>query len=403
MQLHLDPLGGIAGDMMVAALLDLRPDLENGLADALSALPLLDGVSAELVAHNDGTLAGRRFLVTRRDDQQRHGVETHHHHGDGHDHDHHYIAWRDIRGEIAASPLAPAVIRYATGIFAMLAEAEGRVHGVAPDDVHFHEVGAWDSVADIVAAAFLIDAFGVTATTVGPVPLGSGRVRTAHGPLPVPAPATALLLEGFGTIDDGIVGERVTPTGAAILRYLCKDTPTPGPRKLAGSGFGFGTKTLPGISNCLRVLAFQEAEAGPGRSRVAVLEFEVDDQTGEDLAEGLDRLRAHAGVLDVVQAPVFGKKGRVMAHVRILARPEALDTVLAAAFDETATIGIRHRIVERAELRRELHEVEIDGRKLRRKSADRPGGRSFKAEAEDIAPAGGRLAREALRRKAETP
>lgn len=396
MQLHFDPLGGVAGDMAVAALLDLRPDLGEGLFAALARCPLLEGVSAELRPHGDGILTGRRFVVSRHDDH--HDSHHHHHHHRGHDH----AAWRGIRDALERSPLDAAVIRHAVAIFTLLAEAEATVHGVAPEDVQFHEVGAWDSIADIVAAAWLIEALGVTGCSTAPLPLGSGRVVTAHGPLPVPAPATALLLEGFATLDDGIAGERVTPTGAAILRHLCRQAATPMPRRLSGSGFGFGMRKLPGISNCLRVLAFAEIDQDSAGGRVAVLEFEIDDQTGEDLAIGIERLRGHPGVLDVVQAPVFGKKGRIMTHVRILARPEALDPVLSVAFDETATIGIRHRIVERSELRRVQTEVEVNGRRLRLKTAERPGGPTLKVEAEDIAQTGDRRAREALRRTAET-
>jgi hypothetical protein len=395
-QLHFDPLGGIAGDMVVAALLDLRPELLDGLLVALARCPLLEGVSAELRPHNDGVLSGRRFVVARlgqHDSDHCHAQDSHHH---GH------IAWAAIRDALQRSSLDPAVIRHAVAIFTLLAEAEASVHGVAPEDVHFHEVGAWDSVADIVAAAWLVHALGVDGCTTAPLPLGSGRVSTAHGPLPVPAPATALLLEGFATIDDAIPGERVTPTGAAILRHLCRQPATRNLRTLVGSGTGFGKRRLRNISNCLRVLAFAEIDQGAGTGRVAVLEFEIDDQTGEDLAIGLERLREREGVLDVVQAPVFGKKGRIMTHVRILARPEALDAVMSAAFDETTTIGIRHRIVERSELRRVQMEVEVDGRRVRLKSAERPGGPTRKAEADDIAPAGDRPARETLRRAAET-
>jgi hypothetical protein len=396
MQLHFDPLGGLAGDMIVAALLDLAPDSQAGLLAALARCPLLDGVTVEVRQHGDGILTGRRFIVSRV--QEHH----HHHHHDDSDHHHHHghTAWRDIRAALAASALGAGVVGRAIDIFTLLAEAEARVHGVAPDDVHFHEVGAWDSIADIVAAAWLIESLSVTGCSTAPLPLGSGRVMTAHGPLPVPAPATALLLEGFATVDDGIGGERVTPTGAAILRHL-----RPGrvatPRRLSGSGFGFGTRTLPGISNCLRILAFAAPDPEETRGRVAVLEFEIDDQTAEDLAIGLDRLRERAGVLDVVQAPVFGKKGRMMTHVRMLVRPEALDAVLSAAFDETSTIGIRHRIVERSELQREQADVEIGGRSVRVKSVDRPGGRSHKVEADDAAREGDRSAREGLRRAAE--
>ncbi|PZO78198.1 MAG: LarC family nickel insertion protein [Mesorhizobium amorphae] len=401
MHLHLDPLGGIAGDMFAASLLDLRPDLAEPLGRALGELTLLAGVTMELVPHNDGVLAGHRFLVSRGDGEA-HGLHHHDHHGDGHHHHHHHVAWRDIRAALEGSALGPAVRAHAVSIFAGLAEAEGAVHGVPAGDVHFHEVGAWDSIADIVAAAWLIDALHITSCTVGPLPLGSGRVKTAHGPLPVPAPATALLLDGFVTVDDGIAGERVTPTGAAILRHLCRETAPSRPRRIGKSGFGFGTKTLPGISNCLRALIFEEGES-TAQTRVAVLEWEVDDQTGEDLATGIDRLRAHPGVIDVVQTPVFGKKGRMMVHLRVLARPEALEAVLEAGFSETTTLGIRHHVVSRTELARESGDRLLQGRTVRLKSAARPGGRqSIKAEADDIASAGDRLAREQLRRLAES-
>ncbi|KGM30320.1 nickel pincer cofactor biosynthesis protein LarC, partial [Inquilinus limosus] len=195
MELHLDPVGGLAGDMFIAALLDLFPEHEAGLHGSLARTGLLASVTARLAPHNDGVLAGRRFLVERQGGA-----------GGGHDH----VAWRRIREELEASALDPAVRDHAIAIFRHLAEAEARVHGVAVEAVSFHEVGAWDSIADIVGAAHLIAAVGATRWTVGAIPLGSGRVRTAHGPLPVPAPATALLLQGFAVIDDGVGGERVT-------------------------------------------------------------------------------------------------------------------------------------------------------------------------------------------------
>jgi hypothetical protein len=386
LDLHLDPLGGIAGDMFVAALLHWRPDLEPGLKRALALCPGLGGVQTEVLAHDDGVLTGRRFLVRR----------------EGDDHHHHHVAWRDIRESLTASALDPLTVQHAVAIFSHLAAAEARVHGVDPEQVEFHEVGAWDSIADIVAAAHLIGEIGATRWTVGPLPLGGGRVRTAHGWLPVPAPATALLLEGFATLDDGIGGERVTPTGAAILRHLCDPAAAPQrtPRRLVGSGHGFGTRKLPGVSNCLRVLAFEAAEASAAE-RVAVLECEIDDQTGEDLAQGIERLRATAGVLDVIQAPAFGKKGRAVTQLRVLARPEAREAALAAIFEQTTTIGVRHALVERTALPRRAETVEIDGRAVRRKVVARPSGPTAKAEADDVAQAGGHAAREALRRRAE--
>ncbi|MCO5065252.1 MAG: LarC family nickel insertion protein [Rhizobiaceae bacterium] len=390
--IHLDPVGGIAGDMFVAALLDLRPDLEAGLLKVLAQCPLLEGVTFELAGHNDGVLTGKRFLVRRNGAP----AETHQHH---HHHDHHdHADWRVIREALNASALDPQTRAHALGIFTHLAEAEAKVHGVAPDDVRFHEVGAWDSVADIVAAAWLAGMIGPAHWSVGPVPLGSGRIRTAHGLLPVPAPATALLLEGFAFIDDGIAGERVTPTGAAILRHLSDPSQAVhGERRLIGTAHGFGTRRMAGVSNCLRVLSFETGSNVVHSDHVAVLECEIDDQTAEDLSQAIDYLRSHPGVLDIVQVPVFGKKGRMMTHVRILALPQARDAILATLFDETTTIGVRHSLVERALLPRRGAEIQAQGRKLRIKTVNRPSGRTTKVEADDLADVPGRAGRDALR------
>ena len=155
------------------------------------------------------------------------------------------------------SRLSAVARDHAIGIFGLLAAAEAEVHGVVEDDVAFHEVGAVDSIVDIVVAAQLVTLVGASAWSASPLPLGSGRVRTQHGLLPVPAPATALLLRGLATIDDGVPGERVTPTGAAIARYLLEDEVLARvPRRLLRCGTGFGSRELPGLSNCLRVLVF---------------------------------------------------------------------------------------------------------------------------------------------------
>ena len=389
LHLHLDPVGGIAGDMFVGAVLDAWPELAEGAIAAVRAAGLGDDVRIEHRAHRDDVLVGSRFSVTSR------GGET-----GGHDHVH----WCDLRSRLLASPLPPAVRERAVAIFSILAEAEAGVHGMAVDDATFHEVGAWDSLADIVAAAFLIEAIDVAHWTVGPLPIGAGRVRSAHGELPVPAPATARILEGFTFQDDGRPGERVTPTGAAILRYLRASTePRSGPRKLLKTGHGFGLRTLDGISNILRVLAFEVApdntRPGAGVGDVAVLSFEIDDQTPEDLAIGLDRLRALDAVLDLVQMPVFGKKGRLATSVRLLAQPEAAEAVIDACFAETTTLGVRWRIERRAVLARRMARSD-DG--IAVKLAARPGDRvTAKAESDDIAGIAGHADRDEARRVAE--
>ncbi len=396
--IHLDPLGGAAGDMFVAAMLACFPEHRDAAIDAARRLA---GVGCRLVDHDDGTLTGSRFEVDAP------AARPEHDHGQRSAQGHGHVHWRALRARIAASDLPPPVREQAIGIFTVLAAAEARVHGVLPDAVTFHEVGAADSVADIVAAAWLIAAAGAASWSVASLPIGSGRVRTAHGPMPVPAPATALLLEGAAMHDDGVAGERVTPTGAAILRHLaCFGAPRP-PGVLRRSGFGFGTRRLPGMSNCLRALVF-EAEAGPesGAStlqhrELAVINFEVDDQSGEELGAGLERIRAAAGVHDVIQIAAIGKKGRLAAHVQVLARPDALDAVSGLCFDETTTIGLRTHLVQGRALSRRLVEVPVDGQAMRVKLVDRPGGVTGKAESDDVLGLPGQASRSRRRREAE--
>ncbi len=400
--IHLQPFGGIAGDMFAACLLDALPEHQDAVVRAAQEVA---PVECAVLTHDDGTLTGYQFVV-RTDPAPTHAHDAHDHHG-GHRHHGAHADWRDIRARLQASALSPAVQAHAIGIFAVLAEAEGRVHGKAADDVTFHEVGAADSIADIAAAAALIDAIGPATWSVASLPIGGGTVRTAHGIMPVPAPATALLLQGFAMHDDGIGGERVTPTGAAILRYLgCTSTPPGG--VLRHSGYGFGTRRLGGVSNCVRALVFDTAEAAPASSHreLAVISFEVDDQSGEELATGLERVRATPGVHDVVQMPAFGKKSRLAVHVQVLAAPGALDAAVDACFRETTTIGLRTHVVQGRALPRRFATVEVDGQPLTVKLVERPnaaGAPSLtgKAEADHVIPIPTHAARAHLRQDAE--
>lgn len=432
MHLHLDPVGGLAGDMFVAALLDLAPWLAEGAVAAARAAGLPPTIHVAHTPFEDGVLSGSRFVVELPDGQKddTHLVPHRHAHGHAHDHPHGHghvhhsppvehahdtpgdehghaaqvhahVHWHALQGRLAAMPLPERVRGRAIAIFTQLAEAEARVHGKPVEAVAFHEVGALDSIADIVAAAWLLEELGVTSCSVGPIPVGSGRVRTAHGLLPVPAPATALLLEGLPCFDDGRPGERVTPTGAAILRHLA---PTVGlgmtPRVLEASGYGFGKRRFEGLPNVLRVLRLEAATAvdGIGIDQVTTLAFDVDDQTPEDLAVGLARLRTEPGVIDVVQGTVIGKQGRQTAAIRVLAAPAAGETVAAACFRETTTLGIR---VHRGERRVLLREAWISEDGIQLKRARRPGGPTVKAEMADLAAVGDHAARETRRRRVE--
>ena len=460
--------------MFSAALLDAFPERAEGLAAGLAECRLHEIVRVRSEPFTDGVLRGRRFLTApasgavtaagpdrgagRREPAgepepgpERSGEAPSapdHRHGHGHgprplggsshaahggDGDggsehggdgpsgaeavgahHPHRRFADIREWLRESGLARPVTERAGAIFALLADAEAEVHGIVVEDVTFHEVGAWDSIADVVCAAWLIDSLDPAAWSCAPLPLGGGRVRSAHGMLPVPAPATALLLRGLPTFHDGVGGERVTPTGAAILRHLDPSFEPAGlSGRIARTGHGFGSRRLPGMSNVLRALVLDPASEpvpGPGpawrEETVAVCSFEVDDQTAEDLAVGLDRLRAADGVLDVVQTPAIGKKGRMAASVRVLARPEARERVIERCFAETATLGVRWQPVRRAALEREEAVADVAGEPVRIKRARRGTGGgevTVKAEMDDVANAdGGRAGREGRRRRAES-
>ncbi|MEO0730779.1 MAG: LarC family nickel insertion protein [Pseudomonadota bacterium] len=384
-----DPVGGVAGDMFCAALLDLNPERTDDVQRSLSALAMPPGTSATAVAYSDGVLTGRRFEV------QGVGDMDGSHHDHGHDHNR---RWADIRDLLQRSDLDPDTKQCALAMFALLAEAEAAIHGVAEEDVSFHEVGAWDSIIDIVAAATLIARLGPCDFEIGPVPRGKGLVRTQHGMLPLPAPATARLLTGFVTTDDGEAGERVTPTGAAILKYLRPaQTADQTPRRLAGTGCGFGTRKLSNRSNVLRASLYEPAETDTtlnGRSnRVDVISFEIDDQTGEDLAIGIDHIRAYDGVHDVCQWPVFGKKNRVAVHVQVLSDPAARAAVADLIFRETTTLGLRITDTVRRTLPRS--HAERDGYAV--KVANRPGGETSKVEASELTETATARARQAVR------
>lgn len=312
MHLHLDLVGGISGDMFIGAMLDCFPEHGPGLQKQLSLAGFSDLVSLSQETFNDGTLSGCKFTVVASSDAE------------GHNHRH----YSEIRSILEKSSLDPRTKETALEIFHIIAVAEAEIHDKTVESVAFHEVGAWDSIADVVCASYLLNATGVTSCSISALPLGGGQVKTAHGMLPVPAPATALILKDFVFRDDGISGERITPTGAAILSYLKPGLKCSGP--LISQGFGFGTKKFPGISNVLRILQFSTG-SGSDRSEntsghdsawqteaIEQLEFELDDQTAEEIATALERLRELDGVMDVVQYAVMGKKNRLATSIRLL-------------------------------------------------------------------------------------
>ena len=390
--IHLDTVGGIAGDMFVAACLDTWPSLETACQQSIAAMQPPASISTKMIRHDDGILVGSRFIVEGCDEPTGHAGKHH-----THDHTH----WQDIRSRLENAALDPSTRQIAISIFQLLAQAEATVHGIDTDAVAFHEVGAWDSIIDIVAAATLIAELGTITWSVGLLPRGRGLVSSDHGMLPVPAPATLELLHGFDMFDDGENGERITPTGAAILKHLePSQTADFAPRKLLASGLGFGTKKLERRSNILRVTAFGKTEnsAKIETDRIEVLHCEIDDQTPEDLAIGLDHLRGDSEVLDVCHWPVHAKKGRLASAVQVLAKPGSADRIAALIFEETTTLGVRHQTTDRRLLTRKSH-LTPDGAAV--KVAHRPGGRTAKAESDDLREIKSVRERTAARRQAE--
>ena len=373
MHLQLDLVGGISGDMFIGAMLDSFPHLAAALPQQLVLAGFRNLVQLEHQPFNDGILTGTRFKVSPALTAEDHG---HRHHS-------------EIRQILLDSQLSDAVRQASLDIFQLLAVAEAKIHGKAVADIAFHEIGAWDSIADVVCAAYLIVAAGIRSCSVSTLPLGRGQVHTAHGNLPVPAPATALLLEGFAFHDDGIAGERITPTGAAILRYLNPTANQQLPRgaTLAGTGYGFGSKRFAGIANVLRILRFTAAPPADNswhEDEIVQLEFEIDDQSPEDLALALATIRASHGVIDLIQGTALAKKNRQTQWIRILAEAPAANAVLTQCFNQTSTLGIRQQLVRRAILDRQELQVEADGRTYRVEAAVRPAGTSVKVEMDDL-------------------
>ena len=356
MFIHLNPIGGIAGDMFIAAMLDAWPELKPKVFDAMRQTGLPSDWALELNSATSSSITGKKLIIT--------GDANNTHFSTGN--------YKDICKRLSDSALPPAVIERAIDIFHRLAVAEGAVHGKSIEAVHFHEIADWDSICDIVGTATILDLLNCSEWSVDEIPMGSGTVNTAHGLMPVPAPATSQLLKGYILADDGISGERVTPTGAAILTHIAaSQNMKRNNGRLMVSGYGLGTKELKGVPNMLRILAFEETTAElRTNDEVGEITFEVDDQTGEELAVALDILRTTQGVLDVVQYMVSGKKGRLATSVRVLCYPDYIDRAIEQIFLQTTTIGLRKQILSRSVLNRE--NISLDG--VSAKKSIRPDG-----------------------------
>ncbi len=385
MHIHLNPVGGIAGDMFVAAVLDLFPHLEDPMMEVLHKVDSLTDVNVRLVTHHDSVLTGRKFEVEEKKM------------------DHPHSRYVDLRAQISGSELSVGVRELACCILEHLAVAESVVHGIPLEQVTLHEAGSLDSLTDIVCSAFLIDALGPVTWSSDALPAGRGLVKTDHGELPLPVPAVAHLLTGCPVYDDGRFGERITPTGASILRALNPEFDSRNHTMILSQiGTGFGNSKFQGISNVLRLIMYDDQASDLQNETVAVLEFEIDDQSPEDLSIGLDRIREMPGVRDVIQIAATGKKGRITIHVQILVEARNLKEIAVACTTETSTLGVRCRLSERFTVNREtiLHE---DGESIVPvKVAKRPGGKNTaKVEADHLGKAGNFSQRKQLKQNTE--
>lgn len=376
--LYLDCSMGAAGDMLSAALLELVPDPDSAMAE-------LNAIGIPGVAYKRETLvkcgiAATHLKVLVEGREEGEGRHVHHH---GHAHEHRSLA--DVLNVIGHLSLKPAVREDVEQVYESLAAAESRAHGCEVGEVHFHEVGAKDAVADIAAFCHLLRRLAPDKVAASPIHVGSGTVECAHGVLPVPAPATAFLLEGTPTYSDGkTVGELCTPTGAALLRHFAESF---GPQPLmtvSRVGHGAGKKDFT-RANVVRAMLGETGASKSASDDICVLDFNVDDMTGEELAFASERIFA-AGAKDVTFTPAMMKKGRPGHIVSVMCPAETRENAVAAIFAHTSTLGVRETFCRRYTLERSVETVTLpDGSAVRRKIASGYGVRRVKWEADDLA------------------
>ena len=371
---YFDCASGASGDMLLGALVDLGLPLEELRAE-LGKLPLRGYRLDSHRVHRSGLHATKVDVIVESHD---HGQAQDHGHGHDHAHDHAPFGLREILALLDASGLDPAVRELSARLFHRLAAVEGQVHGVSPDEVHFHEVGAVDSIVDVVGGVIGLRWLRADRFVASPLNVGTGTVTMSHGTFAVPPPATARLVEGVPVYGAG-EGELLTPTGALLVTgYATAYGPLPlvRPRTI---GHGAGSRDTPGRPNVLRLI-LGDTDAPADGERVLVLETEVDDTPPQILGALVDRLLA-AGALDVYYTPVQMKKGRPGVLVTVLAPPplrEALEEVL---FTETTTLGVRRQEWERTVLDRETVTVATAYGAVRVKVGKR-GGRVYNVQPE---------------------
>ncbi|MFQ3582000.1 nickel pincer cofactor biosynthesis protein LarC [Chloracidobacterium validum] len=348
--IHFDAFAGASGDMIIGALLDAGASFEQLQADL--ATLRLEGYTLSLQRVKRAAIDCAKFDVTVTAAQP----PSHAPHHD-HRHDHHGRGFREIATILESADLSARVKDRAKAVFWRLAEVEGRVHGIPPEAVHFHEVGAVDAIVDIVGACLCFEQLGVEHFTSAPLRTGFGLIACAHGQYPIPAPGTAELLKGVPWYAGDIEGEFTTPTGAAIITTLCQHY-TPAPTfTVTHIGYGAGTRDTHHLPNALRVfLGGAASAAGEAQQVISMLEANLDDQSPQQLGYVMEQLLA-AGALDVFFTPIHMKKNRPAVLLTVLSRPEDESRLAEIIFRETTTLGIRTRQTARYTLPRRQVQV----------------------------------------------
>ena len=405
--LYLDCGMGAAGDMLAGALLELLPD-PDAFVQELNALGI-PGVAFHRETAEKCGIRGTHLSVTVHGEEEEsidcgtsHAHMHDHDHGHAHEHDHdhahahshghehghhHHSSLHDIEHIVCGHlPIPERVKQQVMAVYRLIAEAESHAHGVPVTEIHFHEVGTLDAVADITAVCLLMDRLSPDEVVASPVHVGSGQVKCAHGILPVPAPATAYILRDVPIYGGSIRGELCTPTGAALLRHFVTRFGDMPPMHTQAIGYGMGKKDF-AAANCVRAMLGEAA--GQGGDRVWMLACNVDDMTAEAVGFAMERL-FDCGALDVYTVPIGMKKSRPGTMLCVLCRPEAKDAMLDCLFRYTTTIGVRELALQRHVLDRRVTTLDTPYGSVRRKEVRGRGAERYKYEYEDLA----RIARE---------
>lgn len=397
--LYLECGMGAAGDMLTAALLELLPD-SGEFIGKMNSLGL-EGVEVSAEKTPMQGILGTRIHVKIKGEEERsedadshHHHEHHHHHHDhehhhnhGHEHEHHHhhghhhhTSLHDIEHLISHMPLSDKVKSDSAAVYRLIAEAESAAHGRSVEEIHFHEVGTLDAVADVVGVCLLMEMLAPERVVVSPVHVGSGHVHCAHGILPVPAPATAHILQGVPTYGGDIRGELCTPTGAALLKYFADSFGKMPMMTTEKIGYGLGHKEFERM-NCVRAFL---GETEDKSEQIAELICNLDDMTGEEIGFAVETL-LDEGALDVFTTPIGMKKSRPAVMLTVLCRADMRERLLKLIFKHTTTIGVREHLCERYVLGRAVSSVVTPHGVVGMKRSSGYGVTRIKPEYEDIA------------------